>query len=135
MITVAICLIYYGIAVWLYQMHIWLTWGQWQPMPVLVAWRAAFGTPTLDHSALGAMAQWLLAWPLSLALLVGGLGLLGAVLGERRLREVRRRQRRRQWIAEQCQQAGYTPWTVPKVLAEMEPGGPLEKTGKTRHVA
>jgi len=132
MITVAICLIYYGIAVWLYQVHIWLTQGQWQPMPVSAAWRVAFGMPTSNHSALTALAQWFLTWPLSLALLLAGLGLLGAVLGLRRLREVRNHQRRRRWIAEQCQQAGYTPWTVPKVLAEMDRRGPEEKAGDKR---
>ena len=132
MITVAICLIYYGIAVWLYQVHIWITQGQWRPMPVLVAWREAFGTPTLDQSTLGAIFQWFLTWPLSLTLLVGGVSVLMAVLSLRRLRAARDCQRRRKWIVEQCEQAGYTPWTVPKVLADLDRRTAEEKIGNSR---
>jgi len=120
MITIAICLIYYGIAVWLYQVHLWYSNGHWVSIPVLVAWREGFGTPTTSHTFLGELFTWFLNWPLSLALLTLGIGILSTILGLRRLYAARRRIMRQKWIAEQCAQAGYQPWTVPKVLADLE---------------
>ncbi len=120
MITFAICLIYYGIAVGLYQVHLWISGGHWVPIPVSVAWRVAFGLPATDHSVIGIAARWALDWPLSLTLLLLGAGILAAIRGARWARESRRHQLRRKWIAEQCLQAGYTPWNVPKVLADLE---------------
>ena len=129
MITFAICLIYYGIAVWLYQVHLWISSGHWVPIPVMVAWRVAFGVPATDQSVFGYMTRWVLDLPLSLALLAVGLGILGTIAGLRRAGKARRQQMRRKWIAEQCEQAGYTPWTVPKVLADLEAPPPLDHGG------
>ncbi len=120
MITIAICLVYYGIAVWLYQVHLWISGGNWVSIPVSVAWRAVFAMPTPDQSILGILARWSLNMPLSLTLLVVGAGTLAAIAGLRRAGETRRHQLRRQWISEQCEQAGYTPWNVPKVLADLD---------------
>lgn len=129
MITFAICLIYYGIAVWLYQVHLWVSGGHWVPIPVSVAWGAAFGMPTIDHSVFGVLARWALDWPLSLTLLAVGVGILAAIAGLRRAGKTRRHQLRRQWIAEQCVQAGYTPWNVPKVLTNLDAPPPVDHGG------
>ncbi len=134
MITIAVCLIYYGIAVWLYQMFLWVSDGQWVSIPVLAAWRALFGTPATDHSVLGMLARWFLDWPLSLTLLVLGVGIISAVLSLRQGSRARRFQRRRKWVAEQCEQAGYTPWEVPKVLANLEAPPPAKHGGRKQHV-
>jgi hypothetical protein len=120
MITIAICLIYYGIAVWLYQLHLWYSSGHWVSIPVMVAWREAFGVPAASHTTFGQLLAWMLDWPLSLALLMLGIGILSTIGGLRRLNSARRRVVRQKWIAEQCAQAGYQPWTVPKVLADLE---------------
>ncbi len=120
MITIAICLIYYGIAVWLYQVHLWISGGQWVSIPVMSAWRVAFSVPATDYSMLGRLSRWFLDWPLSLTLLALGVGILATVLGLRQANQKRRHLLRRQWIAEQCEQAGYTPWNVPKVLADFD---------------
>lgn len=138
MITIAVCLIYYGIAVWLYQMYLWVSDGQWVSIPVLTAWKAVFGTPATDHSVLGILTRWFLDWPLSLTLLALGVAIISAALGLRQGSQARRLQLRRKWAAEQCEQAGYTPWEVPKVLAELEApptagrGARKQRVGKQR---
>ena len=71
MITICICLIYYGIALWLYQVYGWVSAGEWAPYPVLTAWPALFGSPAYK---LGPVAWWLLELPLSLVLLTVGFG-------------------------------------------------------------
>ncbi len=120
MITVAICLIYYGIAVWLYQMYLWVLDGRWVSIPVLAVWKVVFGSPATDRSMLGTLARWVLDWPLSLTLMVLGVSIISAALIIRQGVRARRLQLRRKWVAEQCEQSGYTPWDVPKVLAELE---------------
>jgi len=120
MITIAVCLIYYGIAVWLYQMFLWVSDGQWVSIPVLAAWKAVFGVPETDRSVLGMLGRWFLDWPLSLALLVLGVAIISVALSVRQGGHTRRLRLRRKWVAEQCEQAGYTPWEVPKVLADLE---------------
>ncbi|MFQ5773125.1 MAG: hypothetical protein ACE5GS_01265 [Kiloniellaceae bacterium] len=120
MITFGICLIYYGIALFLYQVNGWLTEGRWVPFPVVRAWEAFFGGSAAVPPALKPIVGWLLDWPLSLALLVSGLGILATVFAYRRLRELRRDQMRRKWLEEQCKTLGYYPWDVPRVLKELD---------------
>ncbi len=135
MITIGICLIYYGAAVWLYQVHLWFSSGHWVPIPVMVAWRAGFGVPNVDHTLFSTVFGWFLSWPLSLTLLALGGGILASVAGVRRLRAALFHQRRQKWMAEQCAQAGYKPWTVPKVLAELEASAPPIRAGDKRRVS
>ncbi|RMD62667.1 MAG: hypothetical protein D6826_06845 [Alphaproteobacteria bacterium] len=120
MITFGICLIYYGIALFLYQANGWLTAGRWTPFPVLRAWEAFFGIPHIAPGPFQPLALWFLNWPLSLALLFGGVVVLGLVFACQRLREVRRRRARRRWIEEQCTAMGYRPWAVPALLREID---------------
>lgn len=129
MITIAICLIYYGVAVWVYQAYLWISSGRWVPIPVSVVWKVAFGVPAADRSLVGLLGRWLLDWPLSLALLALGVCILALVVGLRRARAGHRHRQRRKWIAEQCAQAGYTPWNVPKVIADFEAPPPLDRGG------
>ena len=90
MITFGICLIYYGIALCLYQTNGLLLRGVWTPFPVSRAWEPFFGMPTPDSPALAWLVDWLLAWPLSLALIVVGLSILGLVASARWAAERRR---------------------------------------------
>lgn len=120
MITLGLCLIYYGIALWLYQVNGWITTGNWKPYPVNAAWEAFFGPLAIESPLVRAVLEWLLSWPLSLSLLLCGLSLLGAVVARRRVDAVRRHRQRRRWIVEQCQAMGYLPWTMSKVLSELD---------------
>jgi hypothetical protein len=130
MITIAICLIYYGIAVWLYQMYLWVSTGKWVSITVLTAWKIVFGTPEADRSMLGTLAQWFLNWPLSLSLLALGAGVLLVFVAWRAGDRAYRHRLRRKWAAEQCEQAGYTSWDVPKVLADLEASSTLNQDGR-----
>ena len=120
MITFGICLIYYGIALFLYQIYGWLSAGVWAPFPVSRAWEGFFGAPGLENPIIDDLMNWFLAWPLSLALLAGGVGVLGAAFGVRRIMERRRNRLRLKWLLEQCEAAGYKPWAVPKVIRELD---------------
>lgn len=120
MITFGICLIYYGIALLVYQLNGWATEGYWTPFPVLRAWEAFFGPVSIESPFLRQVAHGLLQLPLSLTLLGAGFGTLAIVFGYRRWAETRRRQLRRKWIEEQCKTFGYTPWDVPKLLKELD---------------
>jgi hypothetical protein len=128
MITLGICLIYYGIALFLYQIYGWLSAGVWTPFPVSRAWEGFFGSPRLATPVFDTLANWFLTWPLGLALLIGGLSMLGAAFGFRRVMELRRNRLRLKWILEQCNAAGYKPWAVPKVIRELDDRISTEKT-------
>ena len=130
MITFGICLIYYGIALFLYQVHGWLFDGVWTPFPVRRAWEGFFGSPRLLAEPFETLVTWLLAWPLSLALLLGGFAVLGAAFAVKRAMERRRDRIRRKWILEQCDAAGYQPWAVPKVLRELDDRMQAEKSAR-----
>ncbi len=117
MITIGICLIYYGVALWIYQVYGWVSAGEWAPYPVLVAWQALFGTPAYT---LGPVVWWLLGLPLSLVLPATGLGIIGLVFGLRRIGRARRGHLRRKWVAAQCKKIGRHAWAVPELVANFE---------------
>jgi len=119
MITLGICLIYYGIGLFLYQVYGWLSAGIWTPFPVNRAWEAFFGAPNLGSPMFDSLAVWFLTWPLGLALLIGGLSTLGLAFGIRRVMELRQNRLRLKWLLDQCSAAGYKPWAVPKVIREL----------------
>lgn len=120
MITLAICLIYYGLALFLYQANGWLVEGRWTPFPVRRAWEAYLGAPSVETPFLRLASDWLLSWPLSMTLALVGSLLLVLVFTTRHLRGVRRDQLRRRWLAEQVSAAGYQSWAMPKVLGAVE---------------
>jgi len=130
MITFGICLIYYGIALFLYQLNGWLTEGRWTPFPVQRAWEAFFGAPSISSPQLRGVVEWMLGWPLSLTFLVGGIGALAAVFACRRVRQIRRDRMRQRWLAEECAALGYQPWAVPKVLRELDKEALVEKAAR-----
>lgn len=116
MITLGICLIYYGLALFLYQVNGWLTDGRWTPFPVSRAWEAFFGAPLVESSLLRFIGEWFLSWPLSIALALTGCLLVALVFATRTVHGLRRDQLRQRWLAEQAVAAGYPAWTMPKVL-------------------
>ncbi len=130
MITFGICLIYYGIALILYQMHGWLTAGNWTPFPVRRAWEGFFGSPSLSTPVLDALIEWLLAWPLSLALLTSGGCVLGLVFAFKRTMQWRRDHMRRNWVMKQCGIAGYKPWAMPKIMQDLDDRMRAEKVSQ-----
>jgi hypothetical protein len=134
MITLGICLIYYGIALFLYQIYGWLSAGVWTPFPVSRAWEGFFGAPRLTTPIFDDLVNWFLAWPLGFALLIGGLCLLGAAFGFRRVMELRRNRLRLKWLLEQCKAAGYKPWAVPKVIRELEDRISTEKASHQKRI-
>ena len=65
MITFCICLIYYGVALFVYQVHGWLNAGIWTPFPVRRVWEGFFGSPQPTATPVDALVDWLLAWPMT----------------------------------------------------------------------
>ncbi len=57
MITVGICLIYYGVALWGYQLYGWFADGEWNPYPVMAAWKALFGRPEISSRLVIALSS------------------------------------------------------------------------------
>lgn len=135
MITIGICFIYYGLALWLYQIYGWLANDLWAPYSVSTAWQVFFGAPPTDMPVVGVLIGFIMELPLSLALLLLGLSILGAVLGGRRFGQMHERGLRRSWILEQCGKAGYRPWNVRKVLAELEAETANGKKDNARRVS
>ncbi len=131
MITLGICLIYYGMALFLYQIYGWLSAGIWTPFPVSRAWEGFFGAPRLTSPFFDNLVTWFLTWPLGFTFLIGGLCVLGAAFGFRRFMELRRSRLRLKWMLEQCKEAGYKPWALPKVIRELDQRMESEKA--TRH--
>lgn len=130
MITFGICLIYYSIALFLYQVYGWLNDGIWTPFAVRRAWVEFFGAPGPVAAPFDAVIEWFFAWPLSLALLSAGCCILCAVFGIKRVMVWRRDRLRRDWILKQCDVAGYQPWTVPKVMQELDDRMQAEKLAR-----
>ena len=120
MITFGICLIYYGIALFLYQTNSWLVEGVWKPFPVRRAWEAFLGNPRPDTPIVAWLVDWFLSWPLSLTLILTGLSILGLVALVRWAARRRRAQLRRKWLLEQCEVTGYKPWNIPNVLEALD---------------
>ena len=120
MITIGICLIYFGAALWFYQVYWWLTEDQWRSSSVLTAWRHFSAPPSPDSAMLGVVVDWFMDWPLSVALLCAGAMFLGMVFGSRKAAKIWRRRLRRKWILDQCETFGHQKWAVPKILTELE---------------
>lgn len=120
MITLAICLIYYGFALFLYQANGWFVEGRWTPFPVRRAWEAYLGSPSIETPLLRQASDWFFSWPLSVTLALMGCLLLALVFATRHLRGARHDQLRRRWLTEQVSAAGYQSWAMPKVLGALE---------------
>ena len=128
MITFGICLIYYGIALFLFQVHGLLFRGVWTPYPVERVWEGLFGVTRVRASE--GLVDWMMSVPASLALLATGLSVLGLVYLSRRVAELRRTHLRRKWMVEQCATLGYQPWAVPKVLQDLDERMQAEKLAR-----
>lgn len=120
MITLGICFLYYGTALLGYQIYLWLSEGRWTAFPISRGWYALFGTPQLEWAFLDTLVQGLLALPLSLFFLVGGLSILGAVFTARHLTAIYKRRLRRRWVRQQCGKLGFYPWSIPTVLSKLD---------------
>ena len=84
MITLGLCLIYYGVALFGYQLYGWFAQDAWNSYSVLSAWIIIFGRPDLSFPVIGPAIAWFMEGPLSLTLITIGLGLLCCVAGFRR---------------------------------------------------
>ncbi len=112
MITIGLCLIYYGVALFGYQLYGWFTEDAWGSYSVLAAWVSFFGRPDLSFPVVGPAIAWFMEWPLSLALISLGLTLLCSVTGFRQHARRRLVRLRAKWFAENASAAGYQPWTI-----------------------
>lgn len=133
MITVGLCLVYYGTGLLIYQLYGWQVDGRWTPYSVHSLWQAfGWDTPAFQWQGLNAAVHWLFAWPLSLTLILAGAAVIGLVFGFRWLRSKRGSQRRRRWIAKECREMGYSEWKVPEVLAQFDEDGGTAKLAKKK---
>ena len=112
MITIGMCLIYYGVALLGYQLYGWFVEDVWNSYSVLAAWINFFGRPDLSFPVIGPAFAWFMEWPLSLALIALGLTLLCSVTGFRQHARRRMVRLRAKWFAESASAAGYQPWTI-----------------------
>jgi hypothetical protein len=112
MITIGLCLIYYGVALFGYQLYGWFAEDAWNSYSVLAAWISFVGRPDLSFPVLGPTIAWFMAWPLSLALVALGSTVLASVTGFRQHARLRLLRLRAKWFAENASAAGYKPWTV-----------------------
>ncbi len=120
MITIGLCLIYYGVALWCYQLYGWLAYDEWTAYPLMVAWKAAFGTLDVPAPVIGPLVTWFMDWPLSLSLIVLGCGLLATVTAVREYAKLRLQRLRLIWVGQHANAAGYEPWTVPRMIADFK---------------
>ena len=118
MITLGLCLIYYGVALFGYQLYGWFAQDAWNSYSVLSAWIKIFGRPDLSFPVIGPAIAWLMEGPLSLTLITIGLGLLCCVAGFRRHARRRLIRLRAKWFAESALAAGYQPWTIQGAVRE-----------------
>ncbi len=114
MITLGLCLIYYGVAVFGYQLYGWFAEDAWNTYSILTAWVNLFGRPDLSFPVVGPAIAWFMAWPLSLALITLGLTILCSVTGLRQHARLRLARLRSKWYEENALAAGYKPWTIQK---------------------
>ena len=112
MVTISLCLIYYGVALFGYQLYGWFIADEWNSYTVLAAWISFFGRPDLSYPILGPAVAWLMEWPLSLALIISGGSVLVSLTGFRHHARLRLVRLRSKWFAEQAEIAGYKPWTI-----------------------
>ncbi len=112
MITIGLCLIYYGVALFGYQLYGWFAEDAWNSYSVLTAWISFFGRPDLSVPVIGPAIAWFMEWPLSLLLISMGLTLLCSVTGFRQHTRQRLIRLRSKWFAENASAAGYKPWTI-----------------------
>ena len=118
MITLSLCLIYYGVALIGYQLYGWFAEDAWNSHTVLTAWVNLFGRPDLSFPVIGPATAWFMEWPLSLALISFGLTLLCSVTGFREHARRRLVRLRAKWFAESAKAAGYQPWTIKGAVRE-----------------
>ncbi len=112
MITISLCLIYYGVALFGYQIYGWFAEDTWNSFSILAAWTSFFGRPDLSFPVVGPAIAWLMEWSLSLVLIFLGLTLLCSVAGFRQHTRRRWFDLRTKWFAENAAAAGYAPWTI-----------------------
>lgn len=122
MITIGLCLIYYGVALFGYQLYSWFTESEWSSYTVISAWISFFGRPDLSFPVIGPTIAWFMAWPLSLALIALGLTVLCSITGFRQHTRRRLDRLRAKWFAENATAAGYKPWTIKKVTQDFRKG-------------
>ncbi len=118
MITIGLCLIDYGVAIWGYQLYGWFSAGQWNSYSPMSSSSAFFGRPDLSWPIVGPVTEWFMSWPLSLVFIVSGCAILGTVTGIRQYARARLRRLRLKWVAEHASLAGYEPWTVSQTVAD-----------------
>ncbi len=112
MITLGLCLIYYGVALFGYQLYGWFSEDQWSAYTVLAAWISFFGRPDLDVPIVGPAIAWFMEWPLSVALIALGGSILASMAGFRQHTRLRLVRLRAKWFAENAEAADYKPWTI-----------------------
>lgn len=112
MITIGLCLIYYGVALLGYQIYSWFAADAWESYSILAAWISFFGRPDLSYPVIGPTLAWLMEWSLSLALISLGLMLLCSVAALRQYARLRLIRLRSKWFAESASAAGYQDWTI-----------------------
>lgn len=120
MITIGLCLIYYGVALFGYQIYGWFADDEWNSFTVLAAWISFFGRPDLDIPVVGPAIAWFMEWPLSLALITLGGLVLVSVTGFRQHTRLRLMRLRAKWFAENADAAGYKPWTIAGAVREFK---------------
>ncbi len=118
MITIGLCLIYYGVALFGYQLYSWFAEGAWESYSILAAWISFIGRPDLSYPIIGPAVAWFMEWPLSLALILLGLTLLCSVAAFRQHTRLRLVRLRSKWFAESANAAGYQPWTIEGAVRE-----------------
>jgi|GEM_PF-2173627 len=120
MITLGICFLYYAVALFGYQIYLWISEGHWTAFPISRGWHALFGTPHFEWAFLDGLVQGLLALPLALSFLVGGLTMLGSVFAARHFTVLYKKRLRRRWVLQQCGKLGFYPWSIPAVLSKLD---------------
>jgi hypothetical protein len=131
MITIGLCLIYYGVALFGYQLYGWFAEDAWTSYTVLSAWINFFGHPDLSFPIVGPITEWFMEWPLSLSFIALGVSVLCSIAGFRQHTRRRLDRMRAKWFAENAIAAGYKPWTIKKVTQDFRKGV-LDRDAKDR---
>ena len=120
MTTFALCLIYYGLAVWAFQLIGWFSDGVWTPYPIREAWEAFVGPPSYDSPELSPPVEAFLNLPLGLSLTLTGLFIISTRFTSLIFEVAWAQWERRRWILEQCKKVGLYPWVVPEIIEELK---------------